>query len=97
MKREKLLQINRQSRDATAAQIAGLRERVDDPEIKGRLRALEDKLAVCPPSAEPDAAVTDNEIKSLVAEFMDVYAEGILTERYLERIEMLVAKRARYL
>lgn len=95
--REKQLTENRASRDETAAMLAALRERVEDAAIKGRLRALEDRLAVCPPTASPDAAATDGEIKRLTGEFMAVYRDGILTERYLERMEKLTARRMSFM
>lgn len=95
--REKQLNANRISRDKTAAMLAALRERVDDAAIKGRLRALEDRLAVCPPTASTDAAATDNEIQKLVSEFMDVYRQNVLTERYLERMEKLTARRMSFM
>lgn len=91
--REKQLNANRVSRDETAAGLAALRERVADADIKSRLRALEDKLAVCPPTASIDALDVDIELKTLTAEFMEIYRQGILTERYLSRMEVLVGKR----
>ncbi len=95
--REKKLNFNRVSRDETVAMLASLRERVDDAAVKGRLRALEDKLAVCPPTVDTDAAATDAELRALATDFMQVYAQGVLTERYLQRMENLTARRMRFM
>lgn len=95
--REKQLNENRISRDETVAVLASLRERVDDPAIKGRLRAIEDKLAVCPPTVSDGAAATDAEIRSLASDFMRIYRQGVLTERYLVRLEALTTRRVGYM
>lgn len=86
-KREKNLNLTRLSRDETVAHLASLRERVTDPAVKGRLRRMEDGLAVCPPTENTDALAVDSELKTLAAAFLSVTESAALTERYLARME----------
>ena len=96
-KREKSLNETRLSRDSAVAHLASLRERVPDPAVKGRLRRMEDSLAVCPPTTDTGAIDVDNELKTLAAAFLSVSESPALVERDLARMEKLVARRGGFM
>ena len=58
---------------------------------------MEDSLAVCPPTTDTGAIDVDNELKTLAAAFLSVSESPALVERYLARMEKLVARRGGFM
>lgn len=93
MAKNKTEAVNRENNAKVLAKLAEVRSASEDMSAKRRLRDVEEKLAVAAPVRETDVSFIDREILRLLDEFASVAAEGILTERYLERIETLSARR----
>lgn len=91
---KKQLQINRENAAKVLSVLSRVRGECSDMAAKRRLRTAEEKLAVALPVESSDAEFIDNELLKLLGEFLSVSAQGILTERYLDRIEMLLAQRS---
>ena len=60
---------------------------------KRRLRALEEKLAIASPSDSEEIAFIDEELVKRLTEFAAIAENGVLTTRYLDRMEDLITRR----
>ncbi len=73
--------------------LSSVRGECSDMAAKRRLRASEEKLAVAAPSDSAEIAYIDEELIKRLTEFTAIAEKGVLTERYLDRIEELLARR----
>ena len=90
---KKQAQINRESAARLLSALARVRGECSDMAAKRRLRSAEEKLALAPPTEREEAVYIDGELTKLLGELPGVLAGGVLTERYLDRIEMLLSRR----
>ena len=93
MAKNKTEAANREGNAKVLTKLAEVRSGSEDMAAKRRLRDVEEKLAVAAPVTETDVSFIDKEILRLLDAFPSLAAEGVLTERYLERIETLSARR----
>ncbi len=93
MKKNKCAEINRKNASKILSRLAEVRGLTDDMAAKRRLRDVEEKLAVAAPVLETDVQALDADVLKMLGEFLQVSKEGVLTERYLSRIEELIARR----
>ena len=91
---KKQSRINRENAAKVLSVLSKVRGECSDMAAKRRLRTAEEKLAVAAPAESFDAEFIDNELLKLLEEFLSVSTQGILTERYLDRIESLLAQRS---
>lgn len=93
MARNKYAESNRENASKIAAKLSEVRGMSGDMAVKRRLRTAEERLSVSPPVLENDVGFIDGDVLRLLDGFMKVESEGVLTERYLSRIEELLQKR----
>lgn len=93
MKRNKCAEENRKNASKILSRLAEIRGLTEDMSAKHRLRDAEEKLAVAAPVLETDVRALDADVLKMLGEFLSVSKEGVLTERYLARIEELIARR----
>ena len=93
MKRNKCAEENRKNATKILSRLAEIRGLTEDMSAKRRLRDAEEKLAVAAPVLETDVRALDADVLKMLGEFLSVSKEGVLTERYLARIEELIARR----
>ena len=90
---KKRIDLNRESAAKIISLLSRVRGECTDMGAKRRLRELEEKLAVASPSDSEEIEFIDEELVKRLTEFSAVAESGVLTERYLDRIEELITRR----
>lgn len=93
MARNKYAASNRANANAITAKLSQVRGICTDMAAKRRLRTAEEQLTVSVPVTETDVSYLDRDVLQLLEQFMKVQSEGVLTQRYLDRIDELLARR----
>lgn len=96
MKKNKFADSNRSNALKIIARLAQVRGQTGDMAAKRRLRDVEEKLAVAAPVLETDVSLLDGDVLKMLDDFLQISKDGVLTERYLSRIEELIARRRTY-
>lgn len=91
--KNKTAQTNKRGAETILSKLAQVRSQCGDIAAKRRLRAAEETLSLSAPVTETDVSFLDDDILRMLGEFLTVASEGILTERYLDRIDELLARR----
>lgn len=94
MAKNKFAVLNRENKNRITAKLSEVRGACPEMAAKRRLRSAEESLTVAPPVTETDVSYIDGDILFLLDGFLKVQSEGVLTERYLDRIDDLLARRA---
>lgn len=90
---KKRLEANRESAAKIISLLSRVRGECTDMAAKRRLRALEEKLAIASPSESEEIAFIDEELVKRLTEFATIAENGVLTARYLDRMEDLITRR----
>lgn len=90
---KKIADNNRTTAQKIVFSLGQIRGTTDSADVKRRLRRFEEALSSSSPVTKTDVSYLDGELLSLIDRLPDVLKAGILTQRYLDRIDELIARR----